>query len=143
MIWETSPGMCLANVSLRLVKSAVPLATLYIAKEIIDEVIRLINHEGNTDRLWTLVALEFGVVVVSEIMSRAITLLDSLLGDLMSNQSSEKLIRHAATLDLYQFENADFYDKLERARRQTIGRTVLMSMALSQAQEFITVLFLG
>jgi ATP-binding cassette subfamily B protein len=54
-----------------------------------------------------------------------------------------RIIRHAATLDLYQFEDAAFYDKLERARTQTAGRTALMSMVLSQAQDLITVVFLA
>ncbi len=143
MIWEASSQMTIANVVLRLLKSAFPLLMLYIGKEIIDEVLELIKQPGSMNRLWLLVGLEFGLAILSELMNRAITLLDSLLGDLLSNKSSEQLIRHAATLDLYQFEDSNFYDKLERARRQTTGRTVLMSMVLTQAQEFITILFLG
>lgn len=143
MIWDASPTMALTNVLLRLLKSAVPLLMLYIGKEIIDEVLALIEQPGDMNRLWLFVGLELGLAVVSELMNRAITLLDSLLGDLLSNTSSEQLIRHAATLDLYQFEDANFYDKLERARRQTTGRTVLMSMVLTQMQEMITIVFLG
>ena len=143
MIWDASPQMAIANALLRLLKSAVPLLMLYIGKEIIDEVLALIEQPGDMRQLWIWVGLEFGLAIVSELMNRAITLLDSLLGDLLSNKSSEQLIRHAATLDLYQFEDSNFYDKLERARRQTTGRTVLMSMVLTQVQEFITILFLG
>jgi ATP-binding cassette subfamily B protein len=143
MIWEASPKMAIANALLRLLKSAFPLMMLYIGKEIIDEVVRLIEQPGDMQRLWLYVGLEFSLAILSELMNRAITLLDSLLGDLLSNKSSEQLIRHAATLDLYQFEDSNFYDKLERARRQTTGRTVLMSMVLTQAQEFITIFFLG
>lgn len=143
MIWEASPKMAIANVLLRLLKSAFPLMMLYIGKEIIDEVVHLLDQPGDMQRLWVFVGLEFSLAILSELMNRAITLLDSLLGDLLSNKSSEQLIRHAATLDLYQFEDSNFYDKLERARRQTTGRTVLMSMVLTQAQEFITIIFLG
>ncbi|MEZ4932011.1 MAG: ABC transporter ATP-binding protein [Saprospiraceae bacterium] len=135
--------MAIANALLRLLKSAFPLMMLYIGKEIIDEVVHLIEQPGDMQRLWFYVGLEFSLAILSELMNRAITLLDSLLGDLLSNKSSEQLIRHAATLDLYQFEDSNFYDKLERARRQTTGRTVLMSMVLTQAQEFITIFFLG
>jgi ATP-binding cassette subfamily B protein len=35
-------------------------------------------------------------------------------------------MKHAATLDLDQFEDSVFYDKLERARQQTVGRTILL-----------------
>src|SRR5690606_24215146 len=59
------------------------------------------------------------------------------------NKVSEDIIRHAATLDLYQFENAEFYDKMERARQQTTSRTVLLSLVLTQLQELISLISLG
>lgn len=145
LIWNTSKSMSLANVILRIVKSAIPLIMLYIGKEIIDEILALLAVEGEGDRgyLWLLLGLELALAVVSDLFNRAISLLDSLLGDLVSNRTSVDLIKHAASLDLYQFENAEFYDKLERARRQTTGRTVLMTQVLSQFQDIITLLFLG
>lgn len=143
MIWDTSHPMTLGNVLLRLLNAAIPLAMLYVGKEIIDEVVLLTGKPGDMERLWWLVGLELTLAILSDLMNRGITLLDSLLGDLLSNESSEKLIRHAAKLDLYQFEDANFYDKLERARRQTTGRTMLMSMVLTQIQDFITILFLA
>lgn len=152
MIWEVSPKLTLWNVVLRLVQSAVPLLLLYVGKEIVDEVVVLIQQHqngtlANTDwthfGVWYWVGLEFVLAIVSSLLGRAINLTDSLLGDLVNNDSSVRIIRHAATLDLYQFEDANFYDKLERARTQTAGRTALMSMVLGQAQDLITVLFLG
>ncbi len=144
MIWQTSKTYTIGNAVLRLLKSAIPLATLYVGKEIIDTIIELINQGGGDQTyLWIMVGIELGLAVFSDVLNRAITLLDSLLGDLFANKTSEDLIRHAAKLDLYQFEDPQFYDKLERARRQTNGRTVLMSQVLSQIQDFITILFLG
>ncbi len=144
LIWQTHKGLAIANILLRIIKSAIPLATLYIGKEIVDEVIRLYEKSGESHTfLWELVALEFALAILSEVLSRGINLVESLLGDLFANQTSVDLIKHAADLDLYQFENADFYDKLERARRQTTGRTVLMSQVLSQFQDGIAVFFLG
>ncbi len=144
LIWQTSKGMTIGNVALRLIKSAVPLAMLWVGKEIIDEVIRLIDAtDGDNSYLWLMVGIELGLAVLSDLINRGITLLDSLLGDLFSNKTSEQLIQHAARLDLYQFENSEFYDKLERARRQTTGRTILMSQVLSQMQDIITVIFLA
>jgi ATP-binding cassette subfamily B protein len=66
-----------------------------------------------------------------------INLTDS-LGDLFSNYTSIRIMKHAATLDLDQFEDSVFYDKLERARQQTVGRTILLSQVMSQVQDFIS-----
>ena len=144
MIWKTSPPLTLINIILRLLKAAVPLGQLYVGKLIIDEVIRLINApEKDFHALWWWLGLELALAVCSEVFNRLISLTDALLGDLYANHSSIELMHKAATLDLGMFEDSEFYDKLERARRQTTGRVVLMSMVLSQLQDLITILFLG
>ena len=142
LVWQTSPSLALANAFLRLIRSAIPMALLYVGKMIIDEVVlagKAPNH--STVFLWQLVAVEFGLAVLSDALSRANALVDSLLGDLFANFTSIKIMQHAAILDLDQFENSAFYDKLERARQQTVGRTILLSQVLGQVQDFITMGF--
>jgi ATP-binding cassette subfamily B protein len=144
LVWKTSRWMTIVNALLRVVKSATPLAILYVGKLIIDHVVSLSKDNGLfTPYLATLVAIEFGLAILSDALSRAITLMDSLLGDRFSNHTSIKIMTHAATLDLDQFENSAFYDKLERARQQTVGRTILLSQVLSQLQDMITMAFLA
>src|SRR6201996_7079761 len=48
-------------------------------------------------------------------------------------------MEHAAELDLEDFEDSEFQDQLERARRQTSGRMTLMGQLFSQAQDIVTV----
>jgi ATP-binding cassette subfamily B protein len=144
IVWQTSPGLTVANAVLRIFRSASPVAILYVGKLIIDQVIFLSNHADTAHvLLWQLVALEFGLAILSDALARATTLVDSLLGDLFSNYTSIKIMQHAAILDLDQFEDSTFYDKLERARQQTVGRTILLSQVLSQLQDFITIGFLA
>ncbi|MFT7606325.1 MAG: ATP-binding cassette subfamily B protein, partial [Saprospiraceae bacterium] len=92
--------------------------------------------------IWVLLGIELGLAVLSSLLSRMINLTDGLLGDLYSNKSSVELIQKAATMQLSQLEDATFYDKLERARRQTNNRVTLMSSVLSQVQDIITVISL-
>lgn len=144
LVWQTSPGLMLANALLRIFRSALPVAILYTGKLIIDQVIMLSRHPGqDPGLLWKLLFIEFGLAIFSDLLSRGISLMDSLLGDLFSNHTSIKIMEHAATLDLDQFEDSVFYDKLERARQQTIGRTVLLSQVLGQIQDLITMSFLA
>ncbi|SEA65840.1 ABC transporter ATP-binding protein [Pedobacter hartonius] len=145
MVWRTSPAMTFANMLLRIARSATPLAMLYIGKLIIDNVVLLSKTPQHHDLtlLWELVAIEFALAISSDLLNRIITLIDSLLGDLFSKYTSIRILKHAATLDLDQFEDSVFYDKLERARQQTIGRTVLLSQVMSQVQDMITMGFLA
>ncbi|PJJ58956.1 ABC transporter ATP-binding protein [Hymenobacter chitinivorans] len=144
LIWETSPGLTLGNIGLRLLRAALPVAMLYVARLILDTVIGLSRQPGGSvTPIIGLVGLEFGLAILSDVLGRGVALLDSLLGDLFANRSSVRLMEHAGQLDLDQFEDSVFYDKLERARRQTLSRTVLMSQVLSQAQDIITMVFLA
>lgn len=143
MIWLTSPRLALINVLLRILKAGIPLALLYVGKLIIDEVIGL--RDGtvtDTNYLWWAVGIELGLALLSDVLNRLIGLTDGLLGDLFANSTSVRLMEHAAKMDLSQFEDAKFYDKLERARRQTTGRVVLMSQMLLQVQDALSIVFL-
>jgi ATP-binding cassette subfamily B protein len=144
LVWQTSRWMTVVSGLLRIVRSAMPLGLLYVGKLIIDKVVT-ISHAPVKDltQLWELVGLEFALAILTDALSRAITLMDSLLGDLFSNHTSVKIMAHAATLDLDQFEDSVFYDKLERARQQTVGRTILLSQVMSQVQDLITMGFLA
>jgi ATP-binding cassette, subfamily B, bacterial len=144
LVWNTSPSLTLATAAIRMVRSAIPVSILYVGKLIIDQVV-LLNRGTNQDHsfLWQLVAIEFALAILSDALGRASALIDSLLGDLFANYTSIRIMEHAAILDLEQFEDSNFYDKLERARQQTIGRTILLSQVLSQLQDLITMAFLA
>jgi ATP-binding cassette subfamily B protein len=148
MVWETNPGYVVGILLLRVARSAVPLAVLWIGKLIVDEVVHAIGtHQAGGPLPWTRLALllgiELAIALVGEGLSRISALLESLLGDLFANRTSVQLMRHAATLDLEQFEDAEIYDKLERARRQTVGRIGLFTMLLATLQDLITLVSLG
>ncbi len=149
LVYDVAPRLTITNFFLRLIQAGIPLAMLYVGKLIIDEIVRLSNEDtspnwdgGDFETIVWLVATELGLALLSEGISRAMTLGENLLGDLFANATSVQLIRKAAELDLYQFEDADFYDKLERARRQTTSRTVLMGQVLTQVQDVLTLAFL-
>jgi ATP-binding cassette, subfamily B, bacterial len=170
LVWRTSPGLMVLDAVLRLTRSAIPVSVLYIGKLIIDRVILLvragagpagasaafghgagpaghglfgIGAAGGMAGLWQLVAAEFALALLSDALMRGITLVDTLLGERFANYTSIRIMEHAAALDLDQFEDTTFYDKLERARQQTSGRTVLLSQVLGQFQDFISMGFLA
>jgi ATP-binding cassette subfamily B protein len=128
---------------LRVVRSVVPVTTFWVGKLILDSVIAAKAGHGSLSQVWRYLALELAIVLTGEILARASSLIESLLGDLFSNAMSVRLMEHAATLDLAQFEDPEFYDHLERARRQTVGRIALLSLLLSMSQDALTLLTLA
>jgi ATP-binding cassette subfamily B protein len=144
MVWETSPPMVAFSVVFRLIRALLPLATLWVSKLILDAVVaRVTRHRGDLRHIWKLVALDLALAVASDVLGRANTLLDSLLGDRFTNRISVRLMRHATELDLASFEDPVFYDKLERARRQTTGRLNLLASLLAVGQDFVSLVSLS
>ncbi|MGH7604166.1 MAG: ABC transporter ATP-binding protein [Gemmatimonadaceae bacterium] len=143
LIWETHRGYAIAMVILRVLRSVVPVATFWVGKLILDTVIAAKAGHGTLTQLWRYLALEIAIVLAGEILARASSLIESLLGDLFSNAMSVRLMEHAAKLDLAQFEDPEFYDHLERARRQTVGRIALLTLLLSLSQDALTLLTLA
>src|SRR5436189_3179649 len=148
LVFQTHRGYTVAILVLRAIRSLIPVAVLWIGKLIIDGVIAgvaTVPAGGTPDwrHLAGLVGLELGIAAVGEGLARLSSLLESLLGDLFANRLSVRLMQHAATLDLAQFEDAEIYDHLERARRQTVGRIGLFFVLLGTAQDLITLISLA
>ncbi|MGZ7042849.1 MAG: ABC transporter ATP-binding protein, partial [Thermoanaerobaculia bacterium] len=143
LIWRTSPSITTGDLTLRLLRALLPVATLYVGKLIIDEVVRLATSgnalAGLSHRLVVLLITEFLLAILADVLGRVVSLLDSLLSERFTNATSIQLMEHAATLDLEDFEDSELQDRLERARRQTTGRMTLMTQIFGQAQDVVTI----
>src|ERR1039458_645948 len=93
---------------------------------------------GEIQELHHMRALGGPLAIASDVLGRANTLCDSLLGDPFPNRVSVRLMEHASRLDLASFEDPVFYDKLDRARRQTTGRMGLLAALLNIGQDAVT-----
>jgi ATP-binding cassette subfamily B protein len=144
MVWQTSPPLVSITTLIRVVRALLPLAMLWVSKLILDGVVAWIKRgTGNAEHIWKLVAMDLGLAVLSDLLARANSLADSLLGDRFTNRVSVRLIEHATQLDLASFEDPVFYDKLERARRQTTGRIGLLAAVLNVGQDALSLFSLS
>ena len=149
-IAAASPRLLAASLSLRLVAACLPILSLYLAKLILDGIVaehaRPAPVAGISDwladpgraRLALLVAAELGLALLSDLTGRLASLTETLIGDLYANAASVRLMAHAASLDLAQFEDSAQQDRLERARRQVSGRTGLIGTVFGQFQALVT-----
>ncbi|MDT8871476.1 hypothetical protein RAA17_11305 [Komagataeibacter rhaeticus] len=154
-IWRCSPALTLGGIALRLIQAVQPSLALYVGKLIVDEVIRLGSQStppasllawslhGPASRLEGWIALEFMLIILSDLTARATTLVDGLLNERYINDVSLSLMGHAATLDLQQFESSELQDLLERARRQASGRNNLLVQLFNIAEIGLTALTLA
>jgi ATP-binding cassette subfamily B protein len=142
MVWQTHRGYASAIFALRIARAFVPVATLWVGKLIIDAVIAAAKGTLPARHVFELVAMEFGIVAIGEALGRA-SVIENLLGQLFSNRMSVQLMEHAARLDLQQFEDSAFYDKMERARQGTMNRVSMYLQTLGMLEGAITLFSLS
>jgi ATP-binding cassette subfamily B protein len=128
LVWEAAPAVVASGLALRVITALIPLATLAVSKWIIDLVVAAVKHPGPLPSvIWILLAADFLLAALGNILGRAIDYTDARLADEFTLEVSMRVMGHAALMDLACFEDPAFYDKLERARVQATDRIGMLT----------------
>jgi ATP-binding cassette subfamily B protein len=144
IVWDSGPIVVVLGFAFRLLAAMQPIGLLYVSMRIIDLIVTIhAKHQAIPQRLWWLVAAEFAIAVLGNILTRAIDYLDSLLADKYTRHVSIQVMKHAAELDVIAYEDPVFYDRLERARVQATDRLAMIQMLGRLIQQTITTITLS
>ncbi|MCC5602662.1 ABC transporter ATP-binding protein [Nostoc favosum] len=128
LVWTTSRSLTILLASLTIVAGLLPAAISYISKLIVDAVVfaSQVNSQSNgfvnIYPSLSYVGLEAIAVILLAGSQRGIIICQSLLRALMGQRVNVLILEKALTLDLRQFEDSEFYDKLTNARREASVR---------------------
>ncbi len=149
LVWSTNPRLTVAFAALTLLAGVLPAAMAYIGALIIDAVlaaIKVAQDNGVTDmsRVFLLIAAEGLIVVALAGAQRGIALCQSLLRAQLGQRVNEMILEKALGLELAQFEDSEFYDKLTRARREASSRPLsLINRTFGLGQNMISLVSYG
>ena len=149
LVWTTDRGLSVALAALTVVAGVLPAAVAYVGSLIVDAVVHaaeLHRHTGTfaLSRVWSLVGLEALCVAGAAAAARGLTLAQSLLRAQLGQRVNVMILDKALTLDLAQFEDSEFYDKLTRARREASSRPLsLVIRTFGLLQNGISLLSFG
>ncbi len=128
LVWRSSPGGLMAVALLTLLSAALPVTMAWVGKLIVDAVVAAPQAAPGAARElayahvthWVLV--ELGIIVGIGLVERGLGLLRQLVGSRLGIDLNVMIMEKALQLDLRHFEDAKFYDKLTRARREASSR---------------------
>jgi ATP-binding cassette subfamily B protein len=129
LVWATSPRLTLALGGSSLLQSVTPAAQVWLAGQLIDAVVRGVASGGGEDAIRTIVliaAIQLLILLASSFLQTAANISQQLLQERLAIHVQLQIMRHAATLDLADFENAAYYDQLQQAQRESARRPVEM-----------------
>ena len=133
LVWTTSRGLTLALAALTLLAGALPAAVAYVGSLIVDSVVSAIRGYAEIGGaayrpVLQFVALEAVIVATIAATQRGISLCQSLLRAQLGQRVNVMILEKALSLELRQFEDSEFYDKLTRARREASSRPLSLVM---------------
>ncbi len=143
-VWDAAPHIVVAEASLRILAALMPLSMLAVTRVIIDAIYQHTAHQtALPGSFWWLVGLEFVLAGIAATLGRLVTFCDQTLAEKFTRHISIRLMSHASKLDLTTYEDPSFYDKLERARVQSIDRVQMIELAGRLLQEIVTTVSLA
>ncbi|MEH2391690.1 MAG: ABC transporter ATP-binding protein [Nostoc sp.] len=149
LVWTTSRSLTILLASLTIVAGLLPAAISYISKLIVDAVVfasQVNSHNGFVNIYPSLfyVGLEAIAIILLAGSQRGLTICQSLLRALMGQRVNVLILEKALTLDLRQFEDSEFYDKLTNARREASVRPLsLVSRTFGLVQNALSLITYG
>lgn len=148
LVLSAHPPSALAMLTCSLIGSVLPASQAWVAKLIVDTVVANINQQNGAlaglQAAGPYLALEFGLLLIQAANGQARAFAEHILHAQINLSLNSRIIRKALELDLTHFENAEFYDKLQNARREADWRSLqIVNGGFYLAQNVITLLSFG
>ena len=149
IVWSTSATLTLVMAATTLVSGVLPAAIASVGGLFVDAVASAIQSTGDaaeaarSDVLFY-VLVEAGLVVIMTGAQKLNTVCQSILRVLLGNKINVMILEKALTLELAHFEDAEYYDKLVRARREASSRPLsLVIKTFDLARDVVALLTIG
>lgn len=145
LVWQAHRTATIGMALVTALSAALPASQAWAGKLIVDTVVHSIaihtTPEAGLRAAAPFLLLEFGLLVMSSALNQARTFLEHVLHSRLAHTINTQIMRKAMTLDLSYFENAEFYDQLQNARRESDRRALtIINAGFLVLQNIITLL---
>lgn len=122
MAWRAAPRLAALWIGLLALAALLPIAIAWVGKAIVDAVLAA---DASATLGW--VVAELALVAASGAIQRGSALLRGLLGVRLGLAVNLAILRKAQSLELIEFQDPEFYDRLTRARREATTRPLALA----------------
>jgi len=149
LVWTTNRSLSVALGLLTVLIGILPAGVAYVGALMVDAVVHAatVHHTSGVadySRVLLYVGLEAALMAITAFAQRGISLAQYLLRAQLGQRVNVMILEKALTLDLTQFEDSEFYDKLTRARREASSRPLSLVMrTFSVLQNVVSLVSIG
>jgi len=129
LVWDTNRQLLAWLAALTLIAGLLPAGIAWVGARIVDGVVAAATSPAHaTAPVLRLVLYEGLLVAALAGVQRGLSFCQALLRAQLGQRVNVLILEKALTLDLAQFEDSEFYDKLTRARREASSRPLSLVM---------------
>ena len=149
IVWDTSASLMIAMALTTLIVGLLPAAIASVGGLFVDAVAGALGSAGAAAEVarseaLTFVYIEVGLVLLMTAAQQANTVCQAILRVLLGNKINVMILEKALTLELAHFEDAEYYDKLVRARREASSRPLsLVTKTFDLLRNVISLIAIG
>jgi ATP-binding cassette subfamily B protein len=145
LVWQADRSSTIVMALITVIAGFLPLSQAWLAKLIVDGVVNSVTGNVPVQSAFQTVIpfllIEFGLLALGMLLNQGRALAEHVLNARLGNSINSSIIRKALSLDLHYFENAQFYDKLQNARRESNWRALaIINTSFNLVQNAITLL---
>lgn len=129
IVWDTKPWILFFMVFMAIWNGVTPVVTSIIGKEILNSLgaaytSAVSGAEMDFDRIMMLLIISFAFSFIVAIVSRINGIVNNIASELVVNNVNLKIMRKAREVDLASFDDPEFYEKFENAKREAGNRPI-------------------
>ena len=149
IVWDTSAPLMITMALTTLIVGLLPAAIASVGGLFVDAVAGALGATGDAaetakSEALTFVFIEVGLVLLMTAAQQANTVCQAVLRVLLGNKINVMILEKALTLELAHFEDAEYYDKLVRARREASSRPLsLVTKTFDLLRNVISLVAIG
>lgn len=135
LVWSSAPGWTAGQGALVLAQGALPVATLFLTRRLVDAVTVFLGQAAGARDPWPLLALApwVAAVTVAGWLCRALSaLVASAQVEVVSDAVQDALQTKAADVDLAYYETSSYHDQMRLAQAEATGRSTSIVRNLVQ-----------
>lgn len=125
LVWQSSPQWTVARVVVLSLQGVLPLISLYLLKLIIDQIavsLTAVNKAVAFEHALFLLILSGCVMLITSVFTSLAELVNAAQTYRVTDHVQEILFQKSAEIDLEYYENAQYYDTLQRAQQEASFR---------------------
>ncbi|MGD2182130.1 ABC transporter ATP-binding protein [Lusitaniella coriacea] len=136
LCWQSSRNWTLASIILLIIRSFLPVASLYLAKRIVDALTQALTAKNSPtafQEVFYLIVLTAAVTILNDLCGSLVGVVQETQSQVVTDYVQNLLHAKSIAVDLEYYENAQYYDRLHQAQSEAPYRPSLILNRLLQA----------